>query len=298
RFKTYNSYPSTSCQNKYSLSESGLKYTGVGDIVECLFCGPVLQKWSNNDIPWVEHAKWNSKCIFVLLCKGKEFIENVKDEYVKASHVCDFSGSTDQVTVMSLSSLPLPNFQTAHTQSCAVTIIVNNITISVAAIYCLPKHTLSSNQFNIFFHTLRKNCIASDDINFKHIKWGCRTTNSRGSCLLHSKEQKLKSHLTFQPPLIGTHLPENLLDHGYKDWLSILGPDGNAFVTKVLCDFAIKHNVQGYVLRSISPFGDLPLNETVGIYLIAYKKQLEQCKPELIIGVSISKSTVTNSSSE
>jgi len=112
---------------------------------------------------------------------------------------------------MSLSSLPLPNFQTAHTQSCAVTIIVNNITISVAAIYCLPKHTLSSNQFNIFFHTLRKNCIASDDINFKHIKWGCRTTNSRGSCLLHSKEQKLKSHLTFQPPLIGTHLPENLL---------------------------------------------------------------------------------------
>ncbi|XP_022180994.1 death-associated inhibitor of apoptosis 1-like [Myzus persicae] len=70
RLKSYNSFPSTSCQNKYTLSESGFRYTGVGDIVECFFCGLVLQKWTNDDIPWVEHAKWNPKCIFVLLCKG------------------------------------------------------------------------------------------------------------------------------------------------------------------------------------------------------------------------------------
>ncbi|XP_050060136.1 death-associated inhibitor of apoptosis 2-like [Aphis gossypii] len=98
KLKTYNSYPSTSCQNKYSLAESGLKYTGVGDIVECFFCGLVLQKWSNDDIPWVEHAKWNPKCIFVLLCKGNEFIENVKNEYVKASHVCDCKSKSNDIT--------------------------------------------------------------------------------------------------------------------------------------------------------------------------------------------------------
>ncbi|XP_022182612.1 E3 ubiquitin-protein ligase XIAP-like [Myzus persicae] len=93
RLKSYNSFPSTSCQNKYTLSESGFRYTGVGDIVECFFCGLVLQKWTNDDIPWVEHAKWNPKCIFVLLCKGNEFIENVKNEYVKAGHVCDCNES-------------------------------------------------------------------------------------------------------------------------------------------------------------------------------------------------------------
>ncbi|KAL4088880.1 hypothetical protein QTP88_023964 [Uroleucon formosanum] len=89
RLKSYNSYPSTSFQNKYLLSESGFRYSGVGDIVECFFCGLVLQKWTKDDIPWVEHAKWNPKCIFVLLCKGNEFIENVKNEYVKSTSVCD-----------------------------------------------------------------------------------------------------------------------------------------------------------------------------------------------------------------
>ncbi|KAL4083949.1 hypothetical protein QTP88_029265 [Uroleucon formosanum] len=87
--KSYNSYPTTSFQNKYSLSESGFRYSGIGDIVECFFCGLVLKKWTKDEIPWVEHAKWNPKCIFVLLCKGNEFIENVKNEYVKSTDVCD-----------------------------------------------------------------------------------------------------------------------------------------------------------------------------------------------------------------
>ncbi|XP_022181353.1 death-associated inhibitor of apoptosis 1-like [Myzus persicae] len=70
RLNSYNSFPSTSCQNKYTLTESGFRYTGVGDIVKCFFCGLILQKWTNDDIPWVEQAKWNPKCILVLLCKG------------------------------------------------------------------------------------------------------------------------------------------------------------------------------------------------------------------------------------
>jgi len=98
RLKSYNSFPSTSSQNKYSLSESGFKYTGVGDIVECFFCGLVLQKWMNDDIPWIEHAKWNPRCIFVLLCKGSEFIENVKNEYVKASIICDCKSKSYDTT--------------------------------------------------------------------------------------------------------------------------------------------------------------------------------------------------------
>lgn len=98
RLKTFNSFPISSCQNKYSLSQAGFKYSGTSDIVECFFCGLVLHKWNKDDIPFVEHAKWNPKCIFVLLCKGNEFIENVKNEYVKATHVCDCKSKSYDTT--------------------------------------------------------------------------------------------------------------------------------------------------------------------------------------------------------
>lgn len=39
----------------------------------------------------------------------------------------------------------------------------------------------------------------------------------------------------------------------YDEWIKILSSDGNAHDTKVLCDFAIKHNVQGYILDTLSP---------------------------------------------
>lgn len=43
----------------------------------------------------------------------------------------------------SLASLPLHKFQTNHIRSCVVSIIVNNMPIIEAAIYCPPKHTIS-----------------------------------------------------------------------------------------------------------------------------------------------------------
>lgn len=41
--------------------------------------------------------------------------------------------------------------------------------------------------------------------------------------------------------------------NAYLDWIKILGPDGNYNETKVLCDFAKKHNIQGYILDTLSP---------------------------------------------
>jgi len=86
----------------------------------------------------------------------------------------------------SLASHPLPEFQTDYIQSCAVSLIVNNIPLSIAAIYCPPKHNISSEQFNFYFNTLGHNFIVGGDINAKHIQWGCRVSNSRGTSLLHS----------------------------------------------------------------------------------------------------------------
>jgi len=59
----------------------------------------------------------------------------------------------------------------------------------------------------------------------------------------------LKSATDLKKPVIVELNPET----GYDGWLSILGLNGKASDTKVLCDFATKYNVQGYVIRSISP---------------------------------------------
>jgi hypothetical protein len=39
-----------------------------------------LGKWQENDEVWQQHALHNPKCVFVLLYKGAQFIENVNYE--------------------------------------------------------------------------------------------------------------------------------------------------------------------------------------------------------------------------
>lgn len=82
RLKTYESYPSTLCKDKYALSECGFKYTGTEDMVQCFFCGLVLKNWmKGSGDPWLEHSKSNPNCLFVLLYKGNQFIENVRNSH-------------------------------------------------------------------------------------------------------------------------------------------------------------------------------------------------------------------------
>jgi len=49
--------------------------------------------------------------------------------------------------------------------------------------------------------------------------------------------------------------------YAYTEWIKILGPDGNDNETKVLCEFAKKHNVQGYILDTLCPDMVCVLNE-------------------------------------
>ncbi|XP_029347735.1 death-associated inhibitor of apoptosis 1-like [Acyrthosiphon pisum] len=80
RLKTFDSHAPRSRQDKYSLAEGGFTYTGTGDLVQCHYCGILLGQWEENDEVWQQHAVHNPKCVFVLLYKGMEFIENVKNE--------------------------------------------------------------------------------------------------------------------------------------------------------------------------------------------------------------------------
>ncbi|KAE9521531.1 hypothetical protein AGLY_018057 [Aphis glycines] len=77
--------------------------------------------------------------------------------------------------------------------------------------------------------------------------------------------------------------------NAYIDWIKILGPDGNFNETKILCDFAKKHNIQGYILDTLSPDMHTPIDESVAKNVIPYIKQLKlcECNPKLIIGITI-----------
>lgn len=101
RLKTFNSFPLTSPQDKYSLAESGFIYSGKKDIVECFCCGLILHHWEKEDNPWIEHSRWNPKCVYVLLSKGNQFVENVVKKYGKIIDICDCDcGSRSYDTVV------------------------------------------------------------------------------------------------------------------------------------------------------------------------------------------------------
>jgi len=70
---------------------------------------------------------------------------------------------------VSLAYTPLPNFHTNHIQSCAVSLLLNNVLITMAAAYCPPKHKISPDQFTEFLATLNNNYIVGGDLNAKHI---------------------------------------------------------------------------------------------------------------------------------
>jgi len=41
----------------------------------CYYCSQGLKDWEDNDEPWTEHARWSKSCSYVLLNKGKNFVD-------------------------------------------------------------------------------------------------------------------------------------------------------------------------------------------------------------------------------
>ncbi|XP_046670435.1 death-associated inhibitor of apoptosis 1 isoform X2 [Homalodisca vitripennis] len=77
RLRSYDLWPIALKLKPKILSEAGFFYTGKGDQTICFHCGGGLKDWEESDEPWVEHARWFSKCNFVLLIKGKDFVDKV-----------------------------------------------------------------------------------------------------------------------------------------------------------------------------------------------------------------------------
>jgi E3 ubiquitin-protein ligase XIAP len=77
REESFKLWPLGMSQKPNQLVEAGFYYTGNGDRVICFQCGGGLKDWARNDTPWEEHAKWFSRCPYLLLKKGKDFVDQI-----------------------------------------------------------------------------------------------------------------------------------------------------------------------------------------------------------------------------
>ncbi|XP_023710520.1 baculoviral IAP repeat-containing protein 3 isoform X2 [Cryptotermes secundus] len=75
RLRTYTDWPSDTCQTPQQLAQAGFYHVGTSDHVRCFHCDGVLRHWDPEDDPWTEHARWFSRCGYVRLVKGDEFVQ-------------------------------------------------------------------------------------------------------------------------------------------------------------------------------------------------------------------------------
>ncbi|KAJ8932882.1 hypothetical protein NQ314_014363 [Rhamnusium bicolor] len=92
RLATFENWPKSIKQRPVDLAEAGFYYTGVGDQTLCFYCGGGLKDWEENDEPWEQHALWFSKCVYLNLKKGSEYIEKVKEGKERQLSVSSTSG--------------------------------------------------------------------------------------------------------------------------------------------------------------------------------------------------------------
>lgn len=100
RLSSFKNWPKSMELKIDELSDAGFFYTNVGDQTICFYCGGGLKDWNMTDDPWKEHAKWFSKCSFVLMVKGITFINEVINHTLTDDKKYDNSiMNTEQVPV-------------------------------------------------------------------------------------------------------------------------------------------------------------------------------------------------------
>lgn len=74
-------------------------------------------------------------------------------------------------------------------QSVAVCINTKRYSLTVAAIYCPPRHTIDEDKYIRFFQTLGERFVLGGDFNAKNTYWGSRLTNTKGKNLMKAIKQ-------------------------------------------------------------------------------------------------------------
>ncbi|XP_076750908.1 baculoviral IAP repeat-containing protein 8 [Xylocopa sonorina] len=82
RFHTFETWPKSMPQTKEQLADAGFYYTGKGDQTLCYYCGGGLKDWEPEDDPWEQHAKWFSKCYYLLMVKGQDYVNKITGQHI------------------------------------------------------------------------------------------------------------------------------------------------------------------------------------------------------------------------
>ncbi|VVC29531.1 Zinc finger, RING-type,Zinc finger, RING/FYVE/PHD-type,BIR repeat [Cinara cedri] len=79
RLKSFDKCNKKLNQDINTLCEAGFLYIGNGenDQTACFYCSQGLIDWEDDDEPWTEHARFSPNCIFLLLSKGRDFVDKV-----------------------------------------------------------------------------------------------------------------------------------------------------------------------------------------------------------------------------
>ena len=94
----------------------------------------------------------------------------------------------------------LQKHNTDYLQATSVSIEDWNGPITITALYCPPKHSISKKQYIKFYKSLGNRFLAGGDYNAKHPHWGSRVETHKGKqLLLAMQEMKLGHKSTGQP---------------------------------------------------------------------------------------------------
>jgi len=73
RLETFNTWPIGIKQRPEELAESGLFYSGNGDLLVCFACGIKLKDWKPEDDVWKKHF-WETSCWYIREMKDENWI--------------------------------------------------------------------------------------------------------------------------------------------------------------------------------------------------------------------------------
>jgi hypothetical protein len=125
-------------------------------------------------------------------------------------------------------------------QATSVSVEDSTGTLTLSAVYLLPKHTVKQVQLAAFYNTLGCLFLAGGDYNAKHTDWGSRLITPRGREVLKTMEQLHLHHLcTGEPtywPSDRNKLPDLL------DFCVIKGVPHNSALTRSFFDLSSDHS--------------------------------------------------------
>lgn len=109
-------------------------------------------------------------------------------------------GGTAIIASAKLKCIELGQYNHEFLQSTAIQIEDISGALTIAALYCPPKHTITPDQYCTYLKTLGQRYIVGGDFNAKHIDWGSRMTNVKGRNLLKAIRICNSNHISTGEP--------------------------------------------------------------------------------------------------